>query len=80
VTLTIALEPASTLPAHRQIYEAWQRGILSGRFASGDRLPSTRELAAILSVSRGTVTQAYDQLLSEGYLQARIAGADIARG
>jgi GntR family transcriptional regulator / MocR family aminotransferase len=80
VTLTIALEPDSTLPAHRQIYEAWQRGILNGRFASGDRLPSTRELAATLSVSRGTVTQAYDQLLSEGYLQAaRGSGTFVCR-
>ena len=70
MTLTITLEPASALPAHRQIYEAWRRGILSGRFESGHRLPSTRELAATLAVSRGTVTQAYEQLLSEGYLQA----------
>ena len=70
MTLSIALEPASTLPVHRQIYEAWRRGILSGLFASGHRLPSTRELAAMLAVSRGTVTQAYEQLLSEGYLQA----------
>jgi len=70
VTPSIAIELHSSTPVHRQIYEAWQRGILSGRFASGARLPSTRELAATLSVSRGTVTQAYEQLLAEGYLQA----------
>jgi GntR family transcriptional regulator/MocR family aminotransferase len=70
MTFSIALESDSAVPAHRQIYEAWRRGILSGRFASGHRLPSTRELAATLAVSRGTVTQAYEQLLSEGYLQA----------
>jgi GntR family transcriptional regulator / MocR family aminotransferase len=70
MTLSISLDASSPSPVHRQIYEAWQRGILSGRFASGDRLPSTRELAATLAVSRATVSQAYEQLVSEGYLQA----------
>ncbi|MGH9561151.1 MAG: GntR family transcriptional regulator, partial [Terracidiphilus sp.] len=70
MALAISIEPASSIPIHRQIYEAWQRGILSGRFTSGDRLPSTRELAITLAVSRSTVTQAYEQLISEGYLQA----------
>ncbi len=68
--LSITLAPASPLPVHRQIYDAWQRGILSGRFAAGDRLPSTRELAVTLAVSRSTVSQAYEQLIAEGYLQA----------
>jgi GntR family transcriptional regulator / MocR family aminotransferase len=80
MTLSISLESSADTPVHRQIYEAWQRGILSGRFASGARLPSTRELAATLSVSRGTVTQAYEQLLSEGYLQAaRGSGTYVCR-
>jgi GntR family transcriptional regulator / MocR family aminotransferase len=80
MTLSISLESCADTPVHRQIYEAWQRGILSGRFACGARLPSTRELAATLAVSRGTVTQAYEQLLSEGYLQAaRGSGTYVCR-
>jgi GntR family transcriptional regulator/MocR family aminotransferase len=80
MVLAISIEPASAIAIHRQIYEAWQRGILSGRFAAGDRLPSTRELAVTLAVSRSTVTQAYEQLISEGYLQAaRGSGTFVCR-
>jgi GntR family transcriptional regulator/MocR family aminotransferase len=80
MALAISIEPASSIPIHRQIYEAWQRGILNGRFAAGDRVPSTRELAVTLAVSRSTVTQAYEQLISEGYLQAtRGSGTFVCR-
>jgi GntR family transcriptional regulator / MocR family aminotransferase len=58
-------------PLHRQIYEQWRSGILGGRFAPGDRMPSTRELAAALRVSRATVAAAYDQLMAEGYLDTQ---------
>lgn len=70
MTLAISIEANTDVPVHRQIYEAWQRGILTGRFAAGARLPSTRELALTLAISRSTVTQAYEQLIAEGYLQA----------
>ena len=36
------------IPLHRQIYDAWRTGILDGRFGRGDRMPSSRELAAAL--------------------------------
>jgi GntR family transcriptional regulator/MocR family aminotransferase len=52
------------------VYEEWRGGILSGRFRSGDRVPSTRELAATLGVARATVAAAYEQLIAEGYLEA----------
>ena len=42
-----------------------------GRPAGGTRLPSTRELAADLGVSRNTVMNAFRQLLSEGYIEGR---------
>lgn len=45
--------------------------VRSGRLPAGIRLPSTRTLAADLGVARGTVTQAYEQLVAEGYLTAR---------
>ena len=80
MVLTVTLDPSSAAPLHRRIYEAWQRGILSGRFATGDRVPSSRELAATLSVSRATVSQAYEQLVSEGYLEtARGSGTFVCR-
>ena len=67
-------------PLHRQIYDQWRDGILSGRFGPGERIPSTRELADLLRVSRSTVTTAYDQLTAEGYLQAeRGSGSFVSR-
>jgi GntR family transcriptional regulator/MocR family aminotransferase len=55
----------------RQIYEAWRAAILAGRFRPGQRVPSTRTLARSYSVARVTVSAAYDQLLAEGYFEAR---------
>ena len=45
--------------------------IRSGRLAAGDRLPSSRALAADLGLARGTVAEAYAQLTAEGYLTSR---------
>jgi len=66
---TLLLDPHSSVPYYRQIYEALREKILSGKLAPRQRLPSTRSLAQHLGVARSTVTQSYDQLLSEGYLQ-----------
>jgi GntR family transcriptional regulator/MocR family aminotransferase len=68
--VAIGIDRASSVPLHRQVYEEWRRGILSGRFRNGERVPSTRELAATLDVARATVAAAYDQLIAEGYLEA----------
>jgi GntR family transcriptional regulator / MocR family aminotransferase len=61
-------------PLYRQIYDRFRKAILRGEIAPEVRLPSTRELARQLGVSRITVVNAYDQLLAEGYLEGR-AGA-----
>src|ERR1700719_2826382 len=80
MTPAIQIDAASAVPVHRQIYEAWRRGILMGRFVAGGRVPSTRDLAGTLAVSRSTVSQAYDQLVSEGYLEAvRGSGTFVCR-
>ncbi len=54
-----------------QIYEYIKSEIRGGRLLCGERLPSTRILAENLQVSRSTVDLAYEQLVSEGYLEAR---------
>lgn len=64
------LDRTLATPLHRQVYEQWRKGILTGRFRPGERVPSTRELAASLAVSRGTVSEAWEQLIAEGYLEA----------
>ena len=66
----VLLDRASDAPLHRQIYDQWRQGILTGRFRRAERVPSTRELSLALDVSRSTVTQAYDQLIAEGYLES----------
>ncbi|MEO8595570.1 MAG: PLP-dependent aminotransferase family protein [Candidatus Solibacter sp.] len=67
-------------PLHRRIYEEWREGILSGRYRRGERVPSTRELAAALGVARSTVTAAYEQLTAEGYLDStRGSGTFVCR-
>lgn len=68
----IALDATSPLPLYRQIYEALRRAILTDRLQPGTRLPSTREMAQGLMVSRNTVMNAYDQLLAEGYLEGHV--------
>jgi GntR family transcriptional regulator/MocR family aminotransferase len=48
-----------------------------GRLYAGTRLPSSRRLAEDLGVSRGVVSDAYDQLVSEGYLEVRPRSAPV---
>jgi GntR family transcriptional regulator/MocR family aminotransferase len=67
--LAIALNN-NAIPLHRQLYEELRQAILSGRLSQGQRIPSTRSLAKSLGISRTTVTQSYEQLLSEGYVQS----------
>jgi GntR family transcriptional regulator / MocR family aminotransferase len=71
-TLALRIERASRLPIHRQIYEGLRRAILDGLLRPGQRVPSTRALAADLEVSRLPVLTAYDQLLHERYLEGRV--------
>jgi GntR family transcriptional regulator/MocR family aminotransferase len=56
---------------HRQIYDQVRELVLDGRLAPGTRLPSTRALARDLGCSRNTAVLAFEQLLSEGYLEGR---------
>ena len=58
-------------PLYRRVYHALKSTIRDGRLLPGARLPSTRELASDLHVSRNTVMLAYEQLLAEGYVVSR---------
>ena len=62
---------SSTLPLHRQVYEALRKTLLDGHLVAGERLPSSRDLAQDLCVSRNTIITALDQLTVEGYLTSR---------
>ena len=59
-------------PRYQQVYGAIREGVLSGKLRAGDRLPVTRTLARDLGMSRNVVLIAYEQLIAEGYAQARV--------
>ncbi len=69
---TIALDASAELPLQMQLAQALRDRIVSGKMASGTRLPTHRELAARLGVARITVTEAYRQLQAEGLVEARV--------
>jgi len=68
-------------PLRKQIYAGLRSGIFSGKLAPDTRLPSTRDLAEQLRVSRSIVLEAYDQLLAEGFVVGRSgSGTYVAQG
>ncbi|MEO6208840.1 MAG: PLP-dependent aminotransferase family protein [Gemmatimonadaceae bacterium] len=79
LTPHLALQRDGGEAMHRQLYSTFRSAILDGVFAPGTRLPSTRALSQDLGVSRTTVLQAFERLVSEGYATARSgAGTRVA--
>ncbi len=70
--LPIAVERGQGRPIYRQIEDQLRDAIRDGRLPAGTRLPSVRDLADQLGVARITVTNAYDDLVAEGLLTARV--------
>jgi GntR family transcriptional regulator/MocR family aminotransferase len=54
-----------------QLYRQLRTAILDGRLVPGERLPSTRDLALQIGVSRKTTLDVFERLIAEGYLQPR---------
>jgi GntR family transcriptional regulator / MocR family aminotransferase len=71
VLLTLTLDRSTGATLNRQLYMLIRELILSGRLVGGARLPSTRQLALDLRVSRTVTLTAYDQLVAEGYIEPR---------
>lgn len=67
--LMIPLKTKSTIPMYEQIYGYIKEEIKKGSLKAMTRLPSTRVLAEHLKVSRSTTQMAYEQLVSEGYIE-----------
>jgi GntR family transcriptional regulator / MocR family aminotransferase len=76
----IALGHNSKTPKYRQLYDWFQRAIIDGQIRPGQRLPSTRALAAELNISRIPVLQAYEQLLAEGYFETFVGAGTCVAG
>ncbi len=69
--LLVALDRNAAEPLRTQLESALREAIRSGRLVGGERLPSSRELARRLGVSRGLVQECYGQLQAEGFLSSR---------
>lgn len=54
-----------------QVYHALRHAIVEGRLPPGTKIPSTRGLSEMMSISRNSVIAGYDRLLDEGYIQTR---------
>jgi GntR family transcriptional regulator/MocR family aminotransferase len=67
----IPLDRAAPTTLKRQLYDQLRALIEQRALAPGSEMPSTRQLATDLAIGRKTVVAAYDQLLTEGYLQNR---------
>jgi GntR family transcriptional regulator/MocR family aminotransferase len=73
--LLLRLDRDSDQPLRFQLETRLRDAIRDGRLQPGERLPSSREFARELGVSRGLVQECYGQLLSEGYLDSHVGSA-----
>jgi GntR family transcriptional regulator / MocR family aminotransferase len=79
--IDLLLPFGSDLGRRQGLEQGLRQAIRDGRLPPGARLPSTRVLAHDLGVARGTVSDAYAQLVAEGYLVARQgSGTTVAAG
>ncbi|GAB2683143.1 aminotransferase-like domain-containing protein [Thalassiella azotivora] len=81
VDLPLVLDDGSDVPLWRQVADGVRAAVDDGRLAPGQRVPSSRRLAAALGTSRIVVSTGYDQLHAEGYLVGRHgSGTYVAEG
>src|SRR3954466_14617298 len=78
--LAIPLDERGSLSLQQQLYTRLRDDILARRLRPGERLPPSRTLAVQLAVSRTTIVLVYEQLVAEGYAEARQgAGTFVSR-
>jgi len=69
--LALGVDRTATASLSDQLYQALRDKISTGAVSADARLPASRPLAQELGISRATVVTAYDQLIAEGYAEAR---------
>lgn len=73
------VNPRSSTPIYQQLIEGIKEGVARGILASGERLPTVRELATEFSLNPNTVAKAYQRLEQEGVIETmRSRGTFIA--
>ncbi|MEU5318255.1 PLP-dependent aminotransferase family protein [Streptomyces sp. NPDC021056] len=73
--LLLTVDRGSAQRLSAQVEGQLRDAIRTGRLQAGERLPSSRELARELGLSRGLVQDCYAQLQAEGYLVTRVGSA-----
>jgi GntR family transcriptional regulator/MocR family aminotransferase len=73
--LLVTVDRDGDRPLRAQLEDQLRDAIRRGALHAGTPLPSTRQLAAELGLSRGVVVEAYAQLAAEGFLLARAGAA-----
>jgi GntR family transcriptional regulator / MocR family aminotransferase len=73
--LLLRLDRERGEPLRNQLETGLRDAIRGGRLQGGERLPSSRQFARELGVSRGLVQECYNQLLAEGYLTSQVGSA-----
>lgn len=66
--INLALDSFSKIPLSRQLTDKLRREIIEGNIATGSILPSIRDLATKLNISRSTVMRCYEELAGQGYI------------
>ncbi|MGL6293465.1 GntR family transcriptional regulator [Eubacterium aggregans] len=69
--LTFVLKNDHYEPLYRQLYQQIRREIMAWNLKTGEKLTSKRQMAEHLKISQNTVAAAYDQLVADGYIEAR---------
>lgn len=65
------LDTLSGVPVYRQLIDQVQAGIASGNLASGDQIPTVRQVAVDLEINPNTVLRAYRELEIRGVLDTQ---------
>jgi GntR family transcriptional regulator len=73
----LRIDPASTVPAVRQIGDSLRVLLVEGQLAPGTALPSVRRVAMELGIHFNTVAEAYRQLAAEGWLDLKHGRAAV---
>jgi GntR family transcriptional regulator len=69
--VNIHIAPGDTRPIFKQIVDGIRMEIACGNLPVGSKLPSVRGLAMQLTINANTVAKAYNELTSQGLLEAR---------
>ena len=69
--MLLRVDPALPMPVYEQIRAQVARLAVSGQTVAGTRLPTIRQLASDLGLSKGTIERAYELLEADGVVESR---------